>query len=86
MIFSKKVRQTDKEILIVSATGKTSSKDVAADYKAGVNNYIKKPFLPEELNAHIKTLLNLRNETKVRIKKIWYPNNQCQRRRSHFGL
>jgi len=64
----KKIRKTDKEILIVFATGKTSSKDVALGYEAGVNNYIKKPFLPEELDAHIKALINLRNETRVRIK------------------
>jgi len=65
----KKIRQTDREILIVFATGKTSSKDVAAGYEAGVNNYIKKPFLPEELDAHIKALLNLRSETKIKIKQ-----------------
>jgi len=64
----KTIRQTDREILIVFATGKTSAKDVEAGYEAGVNNYIKKPFLPEELDAHIKALMNLRNETKVRIK------------------
>lgn len=68
----RKIRQTDKEILIVFATGKTSAKDVAAGYEAGVNNYIKKPFLPEELDAHIKALINLRNETKVKIKKTVY--------------
>jgi len=64
----KTIRQTNKEVLIVFATAKTSSKDVATGYDAGVNNYIKKPFLPEELNAHIKALINLRNETKTRIK------------------
>lgn len=63
----KKIRQTDKETLIVFATGNTSPKDVAAGYEAGVNNYIKKPYLPEELDAHIKALINLRNETKVKI-------------------
>ena len=74
----KKIRQTDKEILIAFATGKVSAKDVAAGYKAGVNNYIKKPFLPEELDAHIKALLNLRNETKVRIKKTLHSIGKYQ--------
>ncbi|WP_080903481.1 response regulator transcription factor [Parabacteroides sp. Marseille-P3160] len=53
----RKIRQTDQQIPIVFATGKTSSKDVTIGYEAGVNNYIKKPFLPEELDAHIKALL-----------------------------
>jgi DNA-binding response OmpR family regulator len=64
----KKIRQTDKEIPIVFITGKTASKDVTTGYEAGVNNYIKKPFMPEELDAHIKALINLRNETKIRMK------------------
>lgn len=53
----RKIRQTNQEIPIVFASGKTSSKDVTQGYEAGVNNYIKKPFLPEELDAHIKALL-----------------------------
>ena len=63
----KKIRQTNKEILIVFASGNTSPKDVATGYEAGVNNYIKKPYLPEELDAHIRALINLRNATKVKI-------------------
>ncbi|MDR3060961.1 MAG: response regulator transcription factor [Dysgonamonadaceae bacterium] len=65
-----KIRQTDPEIPIVFATSKTMSKDVISGYEAGVNNYIKKPFLPEELDAHIKALINLRNSIKVKMKGI----------------
>jgi DNA-binding response OmpR family regulator len=53
----RRIRQTNQEIPIVFASGKTSSKDVTLGYEVGVNNYIKKPFLPEELDAHIKALL-----------------------------
>ena len=74
----KRIRQTDKEILIVFATGKTSPKEVTTGYDAGVNNYIKKPFLPEELDAHIKALINLRNETKTRTKKHFYAIGKYQ--------
>jgi len=60
----KKIRKTNKEILIMFASGNTGSKAVAEGYKAGVNNYIKKPFLPLELDWHIKALINLKNESK----------------------
>ncbi|MDR3339900.1 MAG: response regulator transcription factor [Candidatus Symbiothrix sp.] len=65
----KKIRQTDAGIPILFATGKVSPKDVINGYGAGGNYYVKKPFLPEELDAHIKSLINLRTDTKVRIKK-----------------
>ncbi|MDR3218916.1 MAG: response regulator transcription factor [Dysgonamonadaceae bacterium] len=64
----KKIRQTDAEVPIIFATGKVSPKDVITGYGAGANYYVKKPFLPEELDAHIKSLINLRTDTKVRIK------------------
>ncbi|MDR1370005.1 MAG: response regulator transcription factor [Dysgonamonadaceae bacterium] len=68
----RKIRQTDAEIPIVFITGKTTSKDVTIGYGVGVNNYIKKPFLPEELDAHIKALINLKSSTKVKMKGALY--------------
>ncbi|MDR2622546.1 MAG: response regulator transcription factor [Dysgonamonadaceae bacterium] len=68
----KKIRQTDMKIPIVFVTGKIASKDVTTGYEAGVNNYIKKPFSPEELDAHIKALINLKNDMKVRTKNKLY--------------
>jgi DNA-binding response OmpR family regulator len=74
----KKIRQTDKDIPIVFTTGKMMPKDVTAGYEAGVNNYIKKPFMPEELDAHIKALINLKNETKIRTKSDLYPDREIR--------
>jgi DNA-binding response OmpR family regulator len=65
---AKKIRQTDKEISIVLITGKIMSRDVIAGYEAGADNYIKKPFTPEELDAHVKTLIHLKNNRKLRLK------------------
>ena len=39
---------------------KRQPKDVVKGYELGVNNYIKKPFLAEELDAHIGALLKLK--------------------------
>ena len=34
-------------------------KDVVKGYEIGANNYIKKPFIPEELDAHVHALSKL---------------------------
>jgi DNA-binding response OmpR family regulator len=72
----KKIRETDTETPVIFATGKTSSMDVTNGYNAGVNNYVKKPFLPEELDAHIKALINLSNGNKTRTKNSSYTIGQ----------
>lgn len=53
----KRIRQKDTEIPILFATGRTSAQDVLNGYELNVDNFIKKPYLPDELNAHIKAIL-----------------------------
>lgn len=60
------IRQSDVETPIIFASARNSSKDVTSGYNSGVNNYIKKPFLPDELDAHVKALMNLKNSTKTK--------------------
>ncbi|MCL1937240.1 MAG: response regulator transcription factor [Candidatus Azobacteroides sp.] len=64
----KKIRQTNPDLPIVFATGKITPKDVMAGYEAGADNYIKKPFTPEELDAHVKALINIKNNSRLRLK------------------
>lgn len=56
----KVIRETDIETPIFFASGKNKAKDVTSGYQCGVNNYIKKPFMPEELDAHIKSIMLLK--------------------------
>lgn len=49
----RRIRQTDDDTPIVFTSGRVSPKDVVKGYELGINNYIKKPFLAEELDAHI---------------------------------
>lgn len=51
------IRQKDSEIPVLFATGRTSAQDVLKGYELNVDNFIKKPYLPDELNAHIKAIL-----------------------------
>ena len=68
----KRIRQKDRDIPIVFTTGKTDSKDVIAGYEAGADNYIKKPFTPDELNAHIAALISLKDAGRVKSKNTVY--------------
>lgn len=54
-----KIRETDGETPILFASGRISPKDVTAGYRLGGNNYIKKPFVPEEMDAHVRALLRM---------------------------
>ena len=54
-----RIREMDDRTPILFTSGRVSPKDVVKGYELGVNNYIKKPFLPEELHAHITALLKM---------------------------
>ena len=51
------IRKMNEEIPILFATGYTNAQYVLAGYQLNVDNFIKKPFLPEELNAHVQAVL-----------------------------
>lgn len=52
-----KIRERDRLQPIVFASGMEDPSHVMRGYEVGVNNYIKKPYLPEELDAHVRALL-----------------------------
>jgi len=51
------IRKIDADIPVLFATGHTNAQHVLDGYKLNVDNFIKKPFLPEELSAHIQAVL-----------------------------
>jgi DNA-binding response OmpR family regulator len=51
------IRQKDSQIPILFATGRTKAQDVLDGYKFNVDNFIKKPYIPDELDAHIQAIL-----------------------------
>ena len=51
------IRLMDDQIPIFFATARTQAKDLIQGFGVGVDNYIRKPYLPEELNAHILAVL-----------------------------
>jgi len=63
----KEIRQTDCDVPVILATGKSASKNVTTGYQMGANNYIKKPYSPEELDAHIKALISIKNNGKAQL-------------------
>ncbi|MDD2613201.1 MAG: response regulator transcription factor [Bacteroidales bacterium] len=53
----KLIREKNQNIPIILETCVSSSKVILEAYQIGIDNYIKKPFLPEELHAYIQGLL-----------------------------
>jgi len=45
---------------------------VKAGYRLGINNYVKKPFVPEELDAHIQALMKMRGGAKTQKETSHY--------------
>lgn len=67
-----RIRETDGDIPILFASGRVSPKDVTDGYKTGVENYIKKPFVPNELDAHIHAVLRMKEGAKTRTETDHY--------------
>lgn len=55
--FVQRIREIDDEVPIILETCVSSSKTILEAYSLGIDNYIKKPFLPDELDAYIQGLL-----------------------------
>lgn len=62
----KRIRETDGDTIILFATALTNPKNVSLGYAVGVNNYVKKPFVPSELDSHVRGLLKMKNGIKSR--------------------
>jgi DNA-binding response OmpR family regulator len=55
--FVSQIRQLDKQTPILFATGKTSPQDLIRGYQLEIDNYIRKPYLCEELDVQIRSVL-----------------------------
>ncbi|MDR0836108.1 MAG: response regulator transcription factor [Tannerella sp.] len=59
------IRQKDGDIPIMFATGHTDPQDVVEGYKLNVDNFIKKPYNPDELDGHIQAILRRLKKRKI---------------------
>lgn len=60
----KRIRQENPTIPIILASAKADPKDLAKGFKLNIDDYIKKPYLPGELDFHIKAILRRTNNVK----------------------
>ena len=67
-----RIRETDQDVIIIFTSALTSPNDVKAGYRLGINNYVKKPFVPEELDAHIQALMKMRSGSKTQKETSHY--------------
>lgn len=57
LTFVKKIRETDKKTLLIMATTEGEKSRVLDAIRAGVNNYVVKPFTPEALMEKVTQTL-----------------------------
>lgn len=62
----KRIRETDGDTIIFFASTLVTPEDVKQGFAVGANNYVKKPFTPDELDAHIQAILKIRHQGKFR--------------------
>ena len=68
---ARKVRMDNAEVPVIFLTAKSQSKDVVEGFKAGANDYLKKPLSMEELKVCIEALLGrLRRDFKAEVLTI----------------
>lgn len=67
--FVRRVREIDQHTPIILETGVSSSKTILEAYALGIDNYIKKPFLPDELDAYIQGLLRRMDQVAITKKE-----------------
>ena len=63
------IREKNQNIPVILETCVASSKVILEAYNIGIDNYIKKPFLPEELHAYIQGLLKRLNNKPTKTKE-----------------
>lgn len=68
----RRIRETDGDTPVLFTSALTSPKDVRKGFEIGVNNYVKKPFVPDELDAHIHAILKMKEGTKSRTETGCY--------------
>lgn len=73
-----RIRELDGNVPILFASAQVSAKDVIDGYRFGANNYIKKPFIPEEMDAHIKALLKTAEGKRMRNETLLFTIGQYQ--------
>ena len=55
-----RANETTSRIPVILLTARAQEGDVAAGFEAGADDYVKKPFSPQELSARVQTILDRR--------------------------
>ncbi len=66
----KSIKAKNPDMPIIYLTAKTQTEDVLQGFKAGGNDYIKKPFSLEELIVRIENILDLNNKNEIKLAAI----------------
>lgn len=67
---AKEIRQDDQNIPIIFLTAKTLKEDIIKGFQAGADDYIPKPFAPEELLYRIQAILKRSQKPERKMQDI----------------
>lgn len=59
---AKKIRNHNPSVILILESGRTAPKDVVKGFSAGIDAYIKKPFIAEELHAQIQAIMRRKHD------------------------
>lgn len=75
------IRSSDSHVPIIFLSAKSQTTDVVAGFKAGGNDYIRKPFSVEELIVRIENVLKQKGEPAGILEEVQLGNYQFNPRR-----
>lgn len=64
------IRAIDKSVIIIIESQRTMPKDVLKGFELGIDDYIKKPYVAEELDVRIKKIIELKSSQPKKEKTI----------------
>lgn len=66
------IREVDADVPVLFASGMGSPTDVVNGYELGADGYVKKPFVAEEIDAHMRAILKRKNGQRTVSEKNCY--------------
>lgn len=81
-----KIREIDGDTPVLFASALVTPKDVIDGYQIGANNYIKKPFIAEEIDAHIRGVLSMKEGARSKNQSRVYAVGNLQLDAEHCLL
>ena len=79
--FVEEMREFKKDLPVIMLTAKSQSKDKLRGFSIGIDDYVTKPFDPDELMARVRTILkrySINSQNIIKIKDIVFDGDKYE--------